>query len=270
MTKSAAPVSPNKNLGPHPRYQIVPVDAIFVDSSYQRPVVPAIVNKIVSEFRWEHFGTLSLREHPDGRFAITDGQNRWTAAKLHPMVLEVPAMVAEGYGVRLEAQDFLAINRDRKAVTTLEKFWAGVAAEDPDYLRIKEVVERAGCMIAGETGGRRPSEVSAITALDRALKNYGDSALVRALTVIRATWPTEDKAMRGTMITALARLFRHNPDMDTERLRGALKGKSITEMTSHAEGFRKLSGGSAESALARTVTEIYNRGLSKNIIHYAG
>ena len=258
------------SLGPRPQFAMVPIDMIFVDSSYQRPVVRKVVKKILANFRWEHFGAVSLRRHPDGRFAITDGQNRWTAAKLHPLVDEVPAMISDAHGTSIEARDFLAINRDRKSVSNIEKFWAGVAAEDPDYMRVAVVVERAGCMVAGEGGAVRPGEVSAISALERAIKNYGDTALVNALTTIRATWPKDAKAMRGTMITALARLFRHNPQMDTERLQGVLRNKSVAEMTSHAEGFRKLSGGSAETALARTVTELYNRGLSKNIIHYAG
>jgi len=39
-------------------------------------------------------------------------------------------------------------------------------------------------------------------------------------------------------------------------------------MTAGAEAIRKLSGGSAETALARAITDLYNKGLSVNTIFY--
>lgn len=256
-------------LGPVAEFAWVDLDLIYVDSNYQRPVVSKVVEKILLAFQWRHFGALNLTAQPDGRFACTDGQNRFTAAKLHPMVTKVPAMISTAHGVRAEAETFLAINADRKAVTNVEKFWAGVAAEDSDYLWIKQVVERSGCKITPETGAAKPGEISAIAALERALKYSGEAALVSALSFIRETWPNEARAMRGTMISALARLYRANKDIDNQRMRKAMHRMSIPEMTAQAEGFRKLSGGTAETALARTVAELYNRGLSTNIIHYA-
>ena len=109
---------------------------------------------------------------------------------------------------------------------------------------------------------------NAVGAIERAVNHFGEKAVRRALLTIRNAWPSNAKALRGTLISALARIIEMNDKLDDDRLVKVLRPQGYAEMTAHAEAFRKLSGGSAETALARTITELYNRGISANTIYF--
>lgn len=255
-------------IGQPPKLEWVDVTLIDVDQNYQRELDGRKVETMLGEFHWDHFGAVVLAAQPSGRFTVTDGQHRVKVARLHPQISKIPATIIGRQGTAAEAENFLKINRNRKAVTPIEKFWAGVAAEDPRVMRVQKVLASANCEVAPDSGTYKPHMTNAVSAIERAIDLYGEKAVRRALTTVRSTWPTNAKALRGSLITALSRILEMNPDLDEARLVKVLRPKSYNEMTAHAEGFRKLSGGSADTALARTITEIYNRGLSANQIFF--
>lgn len=257
-----------KDIGPQPKLEWVPVALIDVDHNYQREADGKRIKQILSSFRWDHFGAVVLAPAGDGRYRVTDGQHRVAAAHLHPAIDSVPALVISGSGMEAEAQNFLVINRARKAVSTVETYWAGIAAGDQHFIRIRDVLARADCEVVAGPGAYQPGHTNAISAVDRAIKHFGEAATVAALKALRRAYPDDAKALRGTLITALARLIRNNARLDIERLVRVLSGLSYATMTAHAESFRKLSGGSAETALAKTISEIYNKGLSTNTIYF--
>lgn len=258
----------NREIGERPALEWVDVTLIDVDHNYQRDVDGRQVQKILAGFRWDHFGAVVLAKKPDGRFAVTDGQHRCKAAQLHPDVTHVPALVTALDGMAAEAENFLVINRARKAVSTIDTYWAGVTAGDPGMVRIRDVLARAGCEVVADAAAYKPGHTNAVTAVGRAIERYGEKATAEACKVICAAWPTDAKALRGTLITSLACLIRNNKGIDLDRLAKVLAPRSFSEMTAHAEAFRKLSGGAADVALRKTLVEIYNKHLSTNLIFF--
>lgn len=257
----------NRAIGERPALEWVSVDLIDVDSNYQREVKPALVDKILRRFTWAKFGAIVLSRQDGGRFAVVEGQHRWKAASLHPDVKEVPAVIVSHDDVAGEAQSFLAINRDRMAVTAVEQYWAGLTAGDDAAIAISRVLQSAGCDVVPAQGHYRPNLTNSIGAVGRCLQRYGDKATRRALLVIRAAWPDDAKALRGTLITALARIIRANDKTVADpELVAAIRPQSIAQLTAHAEAFRKLSGGSAETAITKAIVEIYNKGKRVNTI----
>lgn len=255
-------------IGQKPELDWIDVNLIDVDHNYQREIDGRQVQKILTGFRWDHFGAVVLARKEGGRFAVTDGQHRCKAAVLHPGITHVPALIIGGEGMAAEAENFLVINRARKSVSPVDTFWAGVAAGNAEDLRLHSVLKSAGCDIVATTGDYRPGHTSAVAALRRAVERYGDGATIQALKIICEAWPADPKALRGTLITAIARLVRNNKELDRARLIRVLAPKSFAEMTAAAEAFRKLSGGSAEAAISKTITELYNKHLSTNQIYY--
>ncbi len=259
----------NFTIGERPALEWVPIDAIIVDNSYQREIKPAQVKKILRGFSWAKFGALVLSRLDDGRYAVVEGQHRWKAACLHPDVDQVPAVIVEHADTASDARSFLAINRDRTAVTTVETYWAGLTAGDEAAVAISKVLTSAGCDVVPEQGHYRPHLTNSIGAVGRCLSRYGEGATRRALLIIREAWPNESKALRGILITALARIVRANEKTISDKeMVAVVRRESLAKLTAHAEAFRKLSGGSSESALAKTLTELYNKGKRVNTIYF--
>lgn len=259
----------NREIGDRPELEWVKVELIDVDSNYQREIKSHLVDKILRRFSWAKFGAVVLSRQEDGRFTIVEGQHRWKAATLHPDVDAVPAVIVSHKDLAGEAESFLAINRDRMAVTSVEQYWAGLTAGDDTAIAISKVLQSAGCDVVPAQGHYRPNLTNSIGAVERCLKRYGQGATRRALLVIRAAWPNDAKALRGTMITALARIIRANEKTISDPdLVEAIRPQSISKLTAHAEAFRKLSGGSAETALSKAIVELYNKGKRSNVIYF--
>lgn len=257
----------NLNIGARPTLEWVDVDHIDVDKNYQRDIKNGLVARILAKFSWRKFGAICLTLKPDGRYNVVEGQHRWTAAKLHPHITSVPAVIVDASSMASEAESFLAINRDRVAVTAIEQYWAGLAAGNVDDMAVAEVLKAAGCDVVPESGHYRPHLTNAVGALSRAIKRYGAGSTRRALLVLRAAWPNDNRALAGTIITALARIIRANgKTVSDDELARAIQSQTRAGLTAHAEGFRKLSGGSAETALTKAITELYNKGKRVNRI----
>lgn len=256
----------NRRIGTLPELAFVPVGQIDVDRNYQREIKPALVKRILSKFEWRKFGAVVLSRQEDGRFMVVEGQHRCKAAALHPDVKTVPAVIVPHGSSAEEADSFLAINRDRMAVTSVEQYWAALTAGDPQTVAMSKVLQSAGCDVVEAQGIQKPNRTNAISAVARSMQRYGDASTRRALLVLRSAWPTDPRALRGTIITALARLIRNNKEVRDENLAAALRGQSVTTLTASAEQFKRLSGGSADVALAKTIVELHNKGRRTNAI----
>lgn len=256
----------NRDIGARPDLKWVPVDQINVDRNYQRDIKPLRVKQILAEFSWKKFGALQLSQQPDGSFNVFDGQHRHAAAKLHPDVDEVPAVIIHAEDGRDEAEAFLGVNVNRTAVTPIERYWAGLEAGDPDMMAVCSVLEEAGCEIVQAQGLVAVGKTHAVHAISRAIKRSGEEAVTGALKILREAWPADKSALKGTLITSLARILKNNPDMSTNRMVEVLRGTDLSGLSADAEAIRKIAGGDATTSITRTLTEVYNRGLRTNQI----
>lgn len=230
----------NLSIGSRPELEWVAVDQILVDSNYQREIKPRLVDRILRNFSWAKFGAVVLSKQEDGRFTIVEGQHRWKAATMHPAIDAIPAVVVQHKDIADEAESFLAINRDRMAVSSVEQYWAGLTSGDERAIAISTVLQSAGCDVVPAAGHYRPNLTNSISAIDRCLKRYGHGPTRRALLVIRAAWPNDARSLRGTLITALARIIHAND-------------KTISEPD-------------LVTALSKALVEIYNKGKRVNTI----
>lgn len=255
------------NIGDKPELRWVATDLVKVDHNYQREIKPHVVAKILRKFSWSHFGCVSLAEQDDGTYTVLDGQHRLAAAVAHPRINEIPASVIRASGVVEEATIFLGVNTNRTAVTTVERYWAGIEAGDAALIRVRDVLTRAGCEVVPVPGPTTKSNLTnAVSAIQRAIDRYGDRAVINACTILKNAWLGDKSALAGTVISALARLSRANPALSIERMTDLLRAKGRANLSADAENMRKISGGAAEVALAKALVEIYNKGLSKNQI----
>lgn len=256
----------NRDIGHRPELQWVPVSSINVDRNYQRDIKPQRVKQILAEFSWKKFGALQLAAQEDGRFNVFDGQHRHAAARLHPDVSEVPAVIIRTEDGRDEAEAFLGVNVNRTAVTSIERYWAGLEAGDPDMMAVCAVLEDAGCEVVQAQGLSGPGKTHAVLAISRAIKRCGEEAVTEALLILRAAWPNDKDGLKGTLISSLARIAKNNPDMTRGRMVEVLQSTDRQGLTADAEAMRKIAGGDATTSITRTLAELYNRGRRTNLI----
>ncbi|MBJ6722409.1 ParB N-terminal domain-containing protein [Bacillus sp. PR5] len=247
--------------GKPPRLDYVPVAQIYTDHNYQRELDERRVQKLVRAFAWTKFGAISLIESGLEKFAVVDGQHRLEAARRLGFE-RVPSSITNAGQFKTEAEIFLALNRDRKNVTPIERYWAGLAAEDPETVRAKKVLDACGCEVSPTMGVKKPNYTAAITALMRSISYYGEKATREAIEIIRESWPEDANALRGVIIMGLAAVINNNAGYKRERMQKVLAASNIDTMITGAEAIRKLSKGSASSALSKAIIEIYNHGYS--------
>lgn len=258
----------SQDIGRRPELKWVPIDRIIVDSNYQRELRQKRVAQILRDFNWAHFQPVMLAEHENGMFSVFDGQHRVEAARLHPAITEVPASVVVFEKGCEEAGAFLGVNVNRSAITTVDKYWAGIEAGDEAMMRICAVLDDAGCeVVPAGTKSPGPNRTSSVGAIERAIRYYGDAAVTRACRTLVKAWPKDNGALNGVMIQALARLYRNNKStISEERMVMKLTGKDRKILTADAEALRKMGGGDAPLAVAKALVEIYNKQLTANLI----
>ncbi|MGU3399168.1 DUF6551 family protein [Brucellaceae bacterium D45D] len=155
-----------KDPGEVPVLDWVDKAAIKADPNYQRPLDQNRVDKILREFSWRSFGAIVVVPQDDGVYHVSDGQHRLEAAKRHPHVSVVPAIIVKADDIQSEATIFVDINKNRKNVSPLELFFAELVAGGEDALTIYQVTQRAGIRIPKNPGGKfKPRDCVAIAAL---------------------------------------------------------------------------------------------------------
>lgn len=258
----------NRNIGQAPELGYTDLVSIRVDASYQRPLKERRVLQILRDFSWAQFGALMLVRQDDGTFTVYDGQHRFEAARRHPDIEAVPSVIVELEAQFEEAQSFLGVNVNRSAISTVEKYWAGIEAGDEAMMRICSVLEQAGCeVVPPGTKSPAPNRTSSISSISRALNYYGDDAVTKACRTLVSSWQRDKNALSGSMIQALARLYRNNKQViSEERMVSKLIAKDRKILTGDAEALRKMGGGDAILALSKALVEIYNKGLQTNTI----
>lgn len=82
------------------------------------------MQKIVGWFAWDNFSAIVVAPAAAGRYHAIDGQHRLEAAKRHPKVSVVPAIIITATGTAAEAETFVDVNGAHKNVSLLEMYWA--------------------------------------------------------------------------------------------------------------------------------------------------
>lgn len=201
------PFSPAR--GRRPSIEWVPPAELEIDPGYQRSIEFAAsqrqVRKIAERWDWDLFGMLLVSRRPDDRMFVVDGQHRLAAARLRGDIDMLPCSIARRAGPAEEARLFIAANRTRRTVATLDDFHAAVAAGDPESLLIQKLVVGAGLKVGRhpDAKGYGPNEVGYIAGLRKALARHGEDVVRRALASLAEAFPDERFVNGGAMLSAL-------------------------------------------------------------------
>ncbi|KQZ25833.1 hypothetical protein ASD50_20635 [Mesorhizobium sp. Root552] len=171
--------------GEVPALDWIDKNLITVDPLYQRPLDAERAKTIARAFSWRSFGALVVVPAGDG-YHVTDGQHRLEAAKVHPKVTHVPAVIVQVETIQSEAGMFVDINRNRKNVSALELFFAELAAETGGATEVLQAAKSAGMRIPKYPGNFKPNDTIAVSALHALVATYAPERVQTILETVAA------------------------------------------------------------------------------------
>lgn len=188
------------------RFAVVPIGECYIDR-YQRPLSEQWLKARTTKFNPALFGTLTLSERhigkdgKGGKYSVIDGQHRSVLAQRVDL-LEVPAIIFFDLTVEEESMLFSALQRERRAITPLERFNSDLVALKPEALALQRMVVGAGFRFENS---KAPGAIKSVVALERAYAT--EPALAeQVLRLIKGTWGIMPEAANEHMIGAM-RLF---------------------------------------------------------------
>lgn len=179
--------------GPKPELKWLPVGGLKVDPQYQRDTGSRrsrnLIDKIAGSFRWSRFGVvMAVRAAgSDSVWHVVDGQHRVEVARALKLPA-VPVLVLPHATLAEAAADFVAINRDRVAVTPLHIHHAQLAAGEPEAQAIARVCARAKveiCRYPVPSDKMKPGQTLAVQSIARLIRLRGPDFAEKVLTALR-------------------------------------------------------------------------------------
>lgn len=182
------------------KYKKVPTDQLLVDDRYQRPLDEKRVQTMVRTFDARQFGTLEASQR-NGHAAVFDGQHRLAVAKELGLAT-VPCLVHADLTPEEESDLFVALQRNRRGITQLDRFRARLFSGDQVAKDIEEIVERHGFKL--DRGGRDSGRLGVIQAITSVERVHRRGLLDPTLGLLATLWFGDDKSTDGGLIEGLA------------------------------------------------------------------
>ncbi|KKK63627.1 hypothetical protein LCGC14_2992370, partial [marine sediment metagenome] len=215
----------------------------IVDRSYQREASHRHAQKILKDFRWVFFQAITVTPLEGGKYAVEDGQHRVIAARNHSTITRVPCCVVAAATVAEQARGFVVMNETHRRITPAEMYWAALTAEDPEYLRIAEMLKRVGVDVHIRSGGvTPPCTTLAINTIRKILRRHDGKHLELALTAMVKAWPAAPNAFTASIIEASELLLRTNADINVDKLFLALSLHRPVELMNAARVYAADNG----------------------------
>lgn len=241
----------------------VPIRDLRLDSSYQRDLDMARVQKMVRDWDPRRSGLATL-SHRAGVLWIVDGQHR-VAALREMGAIFIDASVLEGMSQSDEADLFVALQRGTKSLNAWDLFKAETTAGHPEVLDIIRIVHAAGFKIERSTGH---GNIQAVGALRRVFSLGGEPLLALTLTTARGCWSGDRKQLDGQVLEGLALFFhsfRGEPQYDADRASRVLQTTPAVTFLRQAQEIaqNRASVSSSAANVAEAIRNKYNDRLSR-------
>jgi hypothetical protein len=216
-------------------FELLPIDSLFVDRRYQRPV-GRMADQIAENLNRLLLGAVlvSIRRDTDPpRHATVDGQNRIEGARrvgerwLWCQVLNLGPDPAPQ-----EALLFADLQRLRKNIKPVEEFKAELFGGRPEAVAIGRILDARDIYVTNFSGFTAPPDAfGAIQEARTIYRQRGEDMLALVLDIATAAWPSARGRYQGDILAALAKFIsderKGRSKLDQERLLRALSEPSL-------------------------------------------
>ena len=229
-----------------------------VSHEAQRDFSVARADKIISSFRPEEFGIITVNKR-DGVYYIIDGQHRcYSAQQIFGQDVSLPCWVYEGLTEQEEAEKFLLLN-DVLTVHAMDKFQVGVTAGRRVEVAVSKIAAKHDLVI-----GHKSSEGGTVAAVSKVTKIYerdGEAVLDKTFGTLLEAFG--DSGLTAPLLSGAALFHARYPDVDYERLAerlGKIRG-GANGLLGRGRQMRMATRKSTAECVAAVIVEQYNKGL---------
>jgi hypothetical protein len=227
---------------------------------YQRPERKNI-DKLVQGWKTRLAGAIIVSER-GGALWVVDGQTRAKAARRLGLT-HLPAIILFGLTEEEEAELFLALNRDRLAVSAVARHCAESYAGDQRAIKIDAVLAQNGLIATtsnGRVDGLRP--FSAIVSAEKVYDDGGPEILDSTFRILEEALAKDSGRFRGALVAGLGYFLCRDPwEAEADSVTKALShttGQKLDELANHwlAIGGGRGTGGGSPIHMARAVAMV--------------
>lgn len=254
-------------LGRNAQIEELEIDLLHIDPSYQRDVSMDLVQKIAAEMETQAYEPILVSRRRNGDLFIVNGQHRTAAAKLAGWTT-IQAKVVEGLDQKREAALRLKGNV-RLTDRGLERFRAQLAAQIPESLEIRDLLERFGTKINGSPVMHEG--INSAAAIESVYRRDKGVLLTRTLEVLADAWGTPEgsKATSSVLKGVSWFLEQHGGETDRNRLVERMTKLGPSALDRMARSHRAAMGGSMWVNTYRALVEMYNERLPEGqMLHW--
>jgi hypothetical protein len=236
----------------------VPVDALFSDPRYQRPLDQRHIDRMAAEFNPDALGVIYVSDRGNGTIAVMDGFHRVAVMRqLGWDDQKMPALVFTGLSVQEEAEIFTAMNKDRRQPSRIHLFRAQVAAGDKHAVALNEVLVECGVKVIA---GPAPRHLQAVGAVQKVIEIAGADIVRRAVKIATTAWSQHDDALAGPLLSGLALLIYAEADIDDKAMIRRLEDHTPGMIMNKAKVTKEVNPDLHQPAAVATVlTTLYNQ-----------
>ena len=234
-------------------------NVLFTDTSYQRSIDNARVEKIVDNFDPRVSNTLKV-SFRDGRFYVFDGAHTLLALKkVHGTTpFPVDCKVYFGLSYEDEAHLFAVQNGASKEVAFKARFKAMMISGSPEAEEFRALTASAGLSPPNGSGRATQNTIAALSKAYRLYKDHGGEEYARILRLIVDTWRGAAWSLTSYILGGVGTLVTEYGDaINRERFVKRLRGASYDDLRDEA---RRQQRSSSDIAHALAIVKAYNRG----------
>lgn len=249
-------------------FEVVTIDDLKVDHSYQRDLDVNLVQGIAKEWDIAAAGPIVVARRGDGSLFVVNGQHRAAGAKTAGEA-EIIAQVIDLSNVpidearKLEAELRLKGNT-RRGDKVQERFRAQLAAGYKESLALVEIAREFGTRINPWPDPKHG--INCVSTLEGLYRKDRGGHLVRVLEFVREAFGNVDGP---TSVSALLSgvswlLERHDNELDRKRMVERLSVETLDGLLRQARSHKAAMGGSLWMNVYRAMIGIYNERLPES------
>jgi hypothetical protein len=265
----AMPTAPafNAPLGTPPTLEWVPVAAIGIDTAYQRTIdneaSQRFIRAIARDWDWSMCLPLKLSRRDDGSVWAVDGQHRQAAAQLRGDIPHLPCVIGRYDSNADEAAAFVALNRQRRALSAVDLFVASLAAGNAEAIEVLATIKAAGLRLAPHSNftAWTPGQIYCIPGVQRAYRQRGPLPTSKALVTLAHAFDGQVLRYAGLLLDGLYEVFTgrgREGNFDRIRFESVLSDVAQGEWLHRALTVQARDGSSRTMSIATAMLAAYD------------